>query len=194
MQEMVYLKAIQKRGVSVSGTTDEKTYLKNFRGASAPLSLPGSAYVYSINQFRNLPPILPLLKKVVLWLSEHRDIKNYICVTCTITCVSHKVCLQNCSIKLSPCCRTVVRKSSIGVLCICGRGLDTENLTKAPLVYSVSYFNLGSLMLCSEGLSLSNPSWRWNWQADTWIRVFCHVSQSAVIQISKRETLQSTLQ
>jgi len=36
---MVYLKAIQKSapmGVSVSGTTDQKTYLKKFRGASAP--------------------------------------------------------------------------------------------------------------------------------------------------------------
>jgi len=47
MQEMVYLKAIQKSapmGVSVSGTTDLKTYLKKFRGASAPLAPRGSAY------------------------------------------------------------------------------------------------------------------------------------------------------
>ena len=47
MQEMVYLKVIQKSapmGVSVSGTTDQKTYLKNFRGGSAPLAPPGSAY------------------------------------------------------------------------------------------------------------------------------------------------------
>jgi len=47
VQEMVYLKAIQKStpiGVSVSGTTDQKTYLKKFRGASAPLAPPGSAY------------------------------------------------------------------------------------------------------------------------------------------------------
>jgi len=38
---MVYLKAIQKSapmGVSVSGTTDQKTYLKKFMGASAPLA------------------------------------------------------------------------------------------------------------------------------------------------------------
>jgi len=27
-------------GVSVSGTTDQKTYLKKFRGASAPLAPP----------------------------------------------------------------------------------------------------------------------------------------------------------
>ena len=43
VQEMVYLKAIQKSapmGVSVSGTTDQKTYLKKFRGASAPLAPP----------------------------------------------------------------------------------------------------------------------------------------------------------
>jgi len=31
-------------GVSVSGTTDQKTYLKKIRGASAPLAPPGSAY------------------------------------------------------------------------------------------------------------------------------------------------------
>jgi len=43
MQEMVYLQAIQKSapmGVSVSGTTDEKTYLKKFRGGFRPLSPP----------------------------------------------------------------------------------------------------------------------------------------------------------
>jgi len=43
MQEMVYLKAIQKRapmGVSVSGTTDQKMYLKKFRGGFSPLSPP----------------------------------------------------------------------------------------------------------------------------------------------------------
>ena len=37
--EMVYLKTIQKitpMNVSVSGTIDQKTYLKKFRGASAP--------------------------------------------------------------------------------------------------------------------------------------------------------------
>jgi len=44
MQEMVYLKVIQKSapmGVSVSRTTDQKTYLKKFTGgASAPLARP----------------------------------------------------------------------------------------------------------------------------------------------------------
>jgi len=48
MQEMVYLKAIQKSpmSVSVSGTTDQKTYLKKFRRGFSPLSPPpGSAYV-----------------------------------------------------------------------------------------------------------------------------------------------------
>jgi len=41
MQEMVYLKAIQKSapmGVSVSGTTDQKRIWKNLGGASAPLA------------------------------------------------------------------------------------------------------------------------------------------------------------
>jgi len=43
VQEMVYLKAIQKStpiGVSVSGTIGQKTNLKKFRGASAPLAPP----------------------------------------------------------------------------------------------------------------------------------------------------------
>jgi len=43
MQEMVYLKAVQKSApmsVSVSGTTDQKTYLKQFRGGFSPLSPP----------------------------------------------------------------------------------------------------------------------------------------------------------
>jgi len=40
---MVYLKAIQKSapmGVSVSGTTNQKTYLKKFRGGFSPLTPP----------------------------------------------------------------------------------------------------------------------------------------------------------
>jgi len=49
---MVYLKAIQKitpMDVSVSGTIDEKTYLKKFRGGFSPLSSPpGSAYDCSV--------------------------------------------------------------------------------------------------------------------------------------------------
>jgi len=49
MQEMVYLKTIIKSapmGVSASGTTGQKTYLKKFRGGFSPLSLPtGSAYI-----------------------------------------------------------------------------------------------------------------------------------------------------
>jgi len=43
VQEMVDFKAIQKitpMDVSVSGNIDKKTYLKKFRGASAPLSPP----------------------------------------------------------------------------------------------------------------------------------------------------------
>jgi len=45
---MIYLKAIQKitpMDASVSGTIDEKTYLKNLGGGFSPLSSPpGSAY------------------------------------------------------------------------------------------------------------------------------------------------------
>jgi len=44
---MVYLKAIQKitpMDLSVSGTIDQKTHLKNLGGASAPLAPSGSAY------------------------------------------------------------------------------------------------------------------------------------------------------
>jgi len=37
--------------VSVSGTIDRKTYLKKFRGASAPLAPPGSAYERVLRKF-----------------------------------------------------------------------------------------------------------------------------------------------
>jgi len=43
VQEMVYLKAIQKSapmGVSVSGTIDQKTYLKKCKGVFSPLNIP----------------------------------------------------------------------------------------------------------------------------------------------------------
>ena len=43
-----------------------------------------------------------------------------------------------------------------GALCLC-RGLDIENLIKSPLVYCVSNFDLGSLVLCLEGLRSPKP-------------------------------------
>ena len=33
---------------------------------------------------------------------------------------------------------------------VCAGRLDIENLSKSPLIYSVSYFNLGTLRLCLE--------------------------------------------
>ena len=51
MQEMVYLKAIQKSvpmGVSVSGTTDQKTYLKKFKGGFSPLAPPLDPPMYTV--------------------------------------------------------------------------------------------------------------------------------------------------
>jgi len=54
--------------------------------------------------------------------------------------------------------RTVTRNFSIGGLCssagelfVCAEGLDIIKLTKTPLIYSVSRFNLGSLELCLGG-------------------------------------------
>jgi len=44
--------------------------------------------------------------------------------------------------------RTVARKYSLGGLHVCAGRLDIENLSKSPLIYSVSYFNLGTLRLC----------------------------------------------
>jgi len=41
--------------------------------------------------------------------------------------------------------RTVARKFSIGGLCSSAGGLDITKLTKTPLIYSVSRFNLGGL-------------------------------------------------
>jgi len=58
--------------------------------------------------------------------------------------------------------RTVARKSSIGVFTFV---LDILKLTKTPLMYSVSYFNLGGLEYCLGGLSpLSRQT---SWQSST---------------------------
>jgi len=40
------------------------------------------------------------------------------------------------------------------------RRLDIPNFTKTPLIYSVSYFNLGGLGALFGGLSPPNPPWR----------------------------------
>jgi len=39
--------------------------------------------------------------------------------------------------------RTVARKSSIGKLYVCAGGLDIQKFDEIPLIYSVSYLNLG---------------------------------------------------
>ena len=36
-------------------------------------------------------------------------------------------------------------------------GLDIENLIKTPMIYSVSYFDLGGLSTLYEGISPPNP-------------------------------------
>jgi len=36
-------------------------------------------------------------------------------------------------------------------LYVCAGRLDIENFLKSPLIYSVSYFNFGALVLCLEG-------------------------------------------
>ena len=67
--------------------------------------------------------------------------------------------------------RTVARKFSIGGLCVRLGGLDIIILTKTPLIYSVSRFNLG-------GLSPPKPPWRRNWQWSGYAvdMMFCHAS------------------
>jgi len=61
------------------------------------------------------------------------------------------------------CTRTVARKSSIGGftfargLYICVGGAWYSNLTKIPLIYIVSYFNLGGLGALFGGLSPPEP-------------------------------------
>jgi len=42
-----------------------------------------------------------------------------------------------------------------GALRFCRGGLDIENLIKSPIIYCVSYFDLGGLVLCLGGLSPS---------------------------------------
>ena len=53
--------------------------------------------------------------------------------------------------------RTVAKKFSIGGLCVCLGGLDITKLTKSPLIYSVSRFNLGGLELCLVELGPPKP-------------------------------------
>jgi len=53
--------------------------------------------------------------------------------------------------------RTVARKFSIEGLCNSAGGLDIIKLTKTPLIYSVSRFNLGGLELCLGGISPPKP-------------------------------------
>ena len=51
---MVYFKAMQKitpMDVSVSGTIDQKTYLKNLEGDLVPSAPPGSAYEHTVVQY-----------------------------------------------------------------------------------------------------------------------------------------------
>jgi len=67
-------------------------------------------------------------------------------------------------LKINACCRTVVRKFSIGGLCssawglfVCARGLDIIELTKTPLIYSVSRFNFGGLGVVLGGAKLTKP-------------------------------------
>jgi len=54
--------------------------------------------------------------------------------------------------------RTVARKSSIEGLYVCAGGLTLKKLTKTPLIYSVSYFNLGGLGAFG-GASPPQPPW-----------------------------------
>jgi len=51
--------------------------------------------------------------------------------------------------------RIVARKFSIGGFTFVQGCLTFQNLTKTPLIYSATYFNLGVLELCCEGLSPS---------------------------------------
>ena len=64
--------------------------------------------------------------------------------------------------------RTVARKSSIRGLYVCAGVAWCSNLTKIPLIYNVSFFNLGELgALFGEAKPTKAPSWRWDWV--TWV-------------------------
>ena len=41
-------------------------------------------------------------------------------------------------------------------------GLDIENLVKIPLIYSVSYFNLGNLVFSLGAKPIKSPPWQWD--------------------------------
>ena len=73
------------------------------------------------------------------------------------------------AVMISP-LRTVARKCSLGGLYVCPGRLDIENLLKSPLIYSVSYFNLGILVLFLEGKPTKATPWRRDW-----IRLNCQL-------------------
>jgi len=45
----------------------------------------------------------------------------------------------------------------VGALRLCRGGLDIEKLIKPPMIYSVSYFDLGGLLLCLGVLAHQSP-------------------------------------
>ena len=47
--------------------------------------------------------------------------------------------------------------NSAGGICVCAEGLDIIKLSKIPLIYSVSRFNLGGLGALFGGLSPPQP-------------------------------------
>ena len=73
--------------------------------------------------------------------------------------------------KINP-ARIVARKCLLGWLYVFAGRLGIENLLKSPLLYSISYFNLGGLGLCLHGRSpLKHPRGdgpESPWTANSW--------------------------
>jgi len=53
--------------VSVSGTIDQKMYLKKFRGGFSPIVPPGSAYEVAEKKL-NTPSVIDFAQKVVIFI------------------------------------------------------------------------------------------------------------------------------
>jgi len=109
-----------------------------------------------------------------------------------------------------PVARTVTRKFSIGGLCssaeglfVCAGGLDIIKLTKTPLIYSVSRFNLGEIgALFGGDKPTKAPPWRRDCPLplqtlkpgyEPGVRTNCHVTLNCLLRSRFAKIVKSLL-
>jgi len=85
--------------------------------------------------------------------------------------------------------RTITRKSSIEGLYVCAGGLTFCKLTKTPLIYSISYSNLGSWSFV-WGAKPTKPPRRRDWvQSSLMMRARLRLLMRFVIEMDKNKEL-----